>query len=111
MVSFDLPSDEAMAKLREAHGELSEVYDPETGRMFVLTKPQNARAVLQRFQSVATGPGGRFEALEGLAKACVVHPDRDTLKRVFEDEPGLVFAIGEAGLGLLGVRQLAAKKG
>lgn len=111
MIEFEGANDETMAALREKHGELVEIVDQETGRTFVLAKPQNPRATLQRFFATAANEAKRIDALDALARVSVVHPDKDMLKRVLDDEPGLAGSLGASSLKLLGVRDLEAKKG
>lgn len=111
MIDFEAPNEETLSALREKHGELVEIVDSDTGRTFVLAKPQNPRATLQRFFATAANDAKRLDALDALARVSLVHPDKDTVKRVLEDEPGLAGSLGQAALKLLGVRELEAKKG
>ena len=110
MISFDPPSDAVMAELREKHGDdLREIVDGE--RVFVLAKPEGkVRGYVDRFVSTASNERKKLEATEQLVKACCVYPDKETMRRVLEDEPGMALSLAEPALELLGVRQLAVKK-
>lgn len=109
MIHFDPPSDELLNELREKHGDdMREVEDGP--RTFILAKPERPRAHLERMTTLGANEKKRLEAAEGLVKACCVHPDKDTLKRVLEDEPGLALGLFEPASELLGLRQLAVKK-
>lgn len=109
MIHFEAPTEAQLEDLKAKHGEIVEVED--SGRVFVVAKAANPRATLQRFTSLAGTDAKKLEAFESLAKAAVVHPEKDTLKRVLDDEPGLVFTLGEKAGELLGLRQASAKKG
>lgn len=109
MISFDPISDEQLAELKDKHGDdMREVEDGD--RTFILVKPERPRGHLDRMAATAGNDKKKLEASETLVKACVVHPDKDTMKAVLADEPGLAFALGEHAMELLGVRQLTAKK-
>lgn len=110
MIKFDSPSPEFLAELRDKHGEdIREVEDGE--RSFILVKPEGKlRSYVERFISTASNEKKRLDACEGLVKACCVWPDKDTLKKVLDDEPGIAMALAEPATELLGIRQLAVKK-
>lgn len=109
MITFDPPTPELLAELKEKHGDVREVEDGD--RTFVLTKPEGKlRAYVERFVSSAANEKKRLEACESLVKACCAYPDKDTLKRVLDDEPGLAMALAEPATELLGIRQLSVKK-
>ncbi len=109
MFKFDPPSEDLLKELRDKHGsDTREVEDGEN--VFVLVKPTNPRAHLERMTVMASNDKKKLEACEGLVKACCVYPDKDTLKKVFEDEPGLALSLAEPAMELLGIRQLAVKK-
>jgi hypothetical protein len=109
MIEFDPPSDEFMEQLRTDHGpDVREVEDG--ARTFVLVKPERPRAHVERLTSMSSNEKKRLEAAEGLVKACCAWPDKDTLKRVFDDEPGLALALFDPASELLGIRQLSVKK-
>lgn len=109
MIKFDDPTDEQMTQLREEHGaDLREVEDQ--GRIFVLAKPKNPRAHVERFSTTAGNDRRKLEAAEALVKACVVYPPKDVLKSVLEDEPGMAFSLADPATELLGIRQLSVKK-
>jgi len=109
MLKFDPPSEELLKELREKHGDdLREVED--NGRSFILVKPEKPRGYVDRFVSTAGNDKKRLEACELLAKSCCVYPDKETLKLVFDDEPGMAFSLSEPATEMLGLRQLAVKK-
>jgi hypothetical protein len=109
MIQFDEPSESALAALRDEHGEdLRIVEDGE--RLFVLAKPKNPRAHVERFTTTASNEKKRLDAAEALVKATVVYPDKDVMRNVLADEPGLAFSLAEHATELLGIRQLAVKR-
>ena len=109
MINFDPPTDELVKELRDKHGaDMREVEDG--GRIFILVKPERPRAHLERMTTMAANATKRLEAAEGLVKACCVFPDKDTLKGVLDDEPGLALSLADPATDLLGIRQLAIKK-
>lgn len=108
MIQFTPPSDELVDELREKHGELRVVEDGP--RAFVLAKPAQPRAHVERLTAMASNDKKKLEAVEGLVKACCVYPDKETLKRVLEDEPGMAFSLFDPASELLGMRQLTVKK-
>jgi hypothetical protein len=109
MISFDPPSDELLAELRGKHGgDMREIEDGD--RLFVLAKPEKPRPHLERMTTMASNDKKKLEACEGLVKSCCLYPDKETLKRVLEDEPGMALSLAEPAMELLGVRQLSIKK-
>jgi hypothetical protein len=109
MIKFEAPSDEQMQALRDEHGEdMREVED--NGRMFVLAKPKNPRAHVERFTTTASNDRKKLEAAETLVKQCCVWPDKETFKNVLADEPGLAISLADPATELLGIRQLSVKK-
>jgi hypothetical protein len=109
MIDFDPPTDEFLKELRDKHGpDIREVEDG--ARVFVLVKPERPRAHLDRMATLGSNEKKKVEAAEGLVKACCVWPDKDTLKKVLDDEPGMALSLFEPASDLLGVRQLAVKK-
>ena len=107
MISFDPPDlDELQAK----HGEDLRVVE-DGDRLFVVARPEKPRVHVQRFTELGGNDKRKLEAFEGLARACCVYPDKDMLKRILDEEPGLAFELGNAAGELLGIRQLSVKKG
>jgi hypothetical protein len=110
MIPFDPPSDAAMAELREKHGDDLRIVE-DGDRVFILAKPEGKlRGYVDRFVATASNERKRLEATEQLVKACCVFPEKDTLRSVLEDEPGLALALAEPATELLGIRQLTVKK-
>jgi hypothetical protein len=109
MISFPSPSDDLLNELREKHGDdMREVEDQE--RMFVLVKPEKPYGYVDRFMTLAGNDKKRLESFTSLVKACCVYPDKETLKRVLDDEPGMALSLGDPATELLGIRQLTVKK-
>jgi hypothetical protein len=104
MIQFDPPTDEQMTELEAKHGgDLRVVEDGD--RVFVLGKPEGKlRGYVDRFVTTAANERKRLEATEQLVKACCVHPDKETLKRVLDDEPGLALSLADPG----GVKNLVS---
>jgi hypothetical protein len=109
MINFEPPTDDQIAELTEKHGSLTTVEDGDN--VYLLAKPSTPRAHLDRMVSMAGEPKKKLEGCEGIVKACVVYPDKDTLKKVLADEPGLALSLAEPAMELVGVRQLTVKKG
>lgn len=110
MIQFQSPTKEQLAELQEKHGDDMRVVE-DGERVFVLVKPEGKlRGYVDRFVTTASNEKKRLEASEQLVKACCVYPDKETLKRVLEDEPGMALSLVEPATELLGIRQLAVKK-
>lgn len=109
MIPFPPPSEELVKEFRDKHGDdMREVEDGE--RVFILVKPERPRVHLERMTQMASNDKKKLEAAEGIVKASCVYPDKETLKAVLADEPGMAFSLAEHATELLGMRQLAAKK-
>lgn len=109
MILFDPPNDAQLGDLKAKHGDAL-VYVEDGERTFILAKPERPRGHLERMTTLSGNEKKRLEAAEGLVKTCCVWPDKDTLKSVLEDEPGMALSLAEHATELLGVRQLSVKK-
>jgi hypothetical protein len=110
MIPFDPPTEEQLSELHEKHGDDLRIVE-DGDRVFILAKPEGKlRGYVDRFVTTASNERKRLDATEQLVKACCVHPDKDTLRRVLEDEPGLALSLAEPATELLGIRTLTVKK-
>lgn len=88
-------------ELKAQHGDVVEL--SHAGRSIIVKRP--SRAVWRKFQAKARGPGplAQHDALEGLVRDCLVHPDPAGFDAMLEALPGLVATFGGELVELAGV--------
>jgi hypothetical protein len=86
--------------LREKHGGEKKIQYwevPDFG-LVVATKPENYAAEIARLQNLLRNEDADpMPALRTFALKCVVHPDRDTARRIFDALPLFVSQVAIAG--------------
>ena len=88
------PTEEQLAELRTQHSDRLHVveFDDPVEATVVFKRP--SRAVWGRFvDSVGRDSESRTRVGTELVESCVVFPERDELKRLLDDVPGLVLSI------------------
>lgn len=104
------PDDVEIAKLREEHDRIQvlEVED----YCVIIAQPEYPRLVVKRFlDTLNSDKKRRPEAVAQVFRACVVWPDKDTLKGMIDEAPGLEQTFGGAAAEFLGLHQDVVKKG
>lgn len=105
--------DDIVARLKAEHGDdLALVSIPETQwddeLEVVLRRPP--RAEWKRFRSMLSDPTQKSDALETLARACVVHPEAKAFGELLKKRPGLAETIGNEAAEFGGVSAKATAK-
>lgn len=99
-------------ELKAQHGQVAIVsykateFDP-AGEV-VVRRP--ARAEWKRFRTMRLDDAEQPDALEMLARACIVYPDAADVQRLFDTRPALADAIGARVSDLAGGGASEAKK-
>ncbi len=92
------PGDDVIERLKAEHGE---VYLVEAGDVGVIVRPPT-RAEYRRFRALAMDEKKRADAVERLARDCVLWPDADGLDELLERRPALTEVVGGELLKLAG---------
>lgn len=90
-----------LEKLKAEHGEVAEVSTP-CGTL-VFRKPK--RAEYKRHLAKVFDEKQRPDAVEWLARVCVVHPTREAFDAMLEDKPGIPILCADALAKLAGAAQ------
>lgn len=90
-----------LAKLSEEHGDIASFDVPGFG-LVVLAVPDNDAEYNDLVNRLADTNADKAVAMRNFALACVVHPDRDTAKRIFKKRPAFALACCKRGQQLCG---------
>jgi len=100
-------TDQTIEELKEKHGD---VYTVETCGAVVVFK-RCSRMEYKRFRESLASERKKADALETLARACIVHPEASELNDFFDRYPAAADVIGSKILEVAGaVEAEAAKK-
>lgn len=94
-------------ELKTKHGELHELSAP-SGETVIVATP--SKATWKRFQSQIHDERRRADAIEGLVRACIVHPANGDVELMLDRRPGLVETFGKVIVELGGAGQEVQKK-
>ena len=93
--------EELLAKAREEHGEIA-WYDLKHLGIVIIAAPANAEEYDSLVNRLANDKADKALAMRNFALACVVHPDRETAKKIFKAKPAFALKVGARGQELAG---------
>jgi len=99
-----MPNEEQIKAWKEQHGDVFEIRGEDAGDQemtFYFRKP--GRADLSRFAKEATKDV--LLATNNLVVNCLLHPGPDVLRKLIDDKPGIVLALGAELQKLIGSNQ------
>lgn len=90
-----------LAPLREKHGDIASWVIPKFG-LVVAARPANP-AEYDRMVNTLRKPGvDQVGTLRAFAMQCIVHPDREEVKRIFEKYPAFAPKVADRAADLCG---------
>ncbi len=99
------PAQEQVEAWKAQYGDVYELTgetdDGSQRYQFVFRKP--GRAALSRFAREVMGDA--LKALHNLVFECLLYPDADAVRRLFEEKPGMAIAVGSELQKLVGTNQ------
>ena len=92
--------EEILDRLRAEHGDDLHLF--EAAGVAVVVRPP-LKAEYRRFRAKSSEERTRPDALEELARGCVLHPGRAEFEKILERKPGLADVFGAKLLELAGI--------
>jgi hypothetical protein len=96
-----MTDEETLAKAREDHGEIAYYNVPGFG-LVIVAAPENEKEYDSLVNRLQDDKQDKAVAMRSFALACVVHPDRETAKKIFKKKAAFALKVAARGQELAG---------